>query len=79
MRLTLALAALAAVSLAACNRPAEKTPQGSDVAAAMPDTNADRAADRPMTAPDAGATGAVPANGAPPAVGAPGPASPPAK
>jgi hypothetical protein len=63
-----AACALAALALTACGR-AENTPQGSDVAAAMPDTSAPRQPDRRMTAPDAGATGAVPAdNNIPPAV-----------
>lgn len=65
-----AACALAALALAACGRE-ENTPQGSDVAAAMPDTAAPRADDRRMTAPDAGATGTVPAdNETPPAVAA---------
>jgi hypothetical protein len=54
--------ALMALALAAC----EPKPEGSKVAAAMPDTNAPRAPDAKMTAPDAGATGAaepVPAQG----------------
>lgn len=63
-----AACALLALGLTACGREAN-TPQGSDVAAAMPDTSAPREPDRRMTAPDAGATGAVPAdNESPPAV-----------
>ena len=76
MRLLIAAAALAALSLTACNNPTGTAPQGSKTAAAMPDTNQPREPDKAMTAPDAGATGAVPANGAPPAV-APEPATPP--
>jgi hypothetical protein len=64
-------AVAASLSLAACGGREGNTPQGSDVAAAMPDTSAGRADNRQMTAPDAGATGAVPAdNNTPPAVAA---------
>lgn len=71
MKRFLAFLAFAAVALAACNNPTGSAPAGSDTAAAMPDTNAPRDPNREMTAPDAGATGAVPA--APP----PGDASTP--
>lgn len=65
----LAALAMSALALAACGGREENTPQGSDVAAAMPDTSAPRGDDRRMTAPDAGATGAVPAdNDTPPAI-----------
>ena len=65
----LTAAALAALSLCACNkREPAATPQGSDVAAAMPDTAAERAPNQTLTAPDAGQTGTAPASGAPPAV-----------
>ena len=71
----LAAAAVAALGLAACGKSNTTAkdegtlgPQGSTVAAAMPDTSAKPAQDALQTAPDAGATGAVPANGAPPAV-----------
>lgn len=59
-------AASAALLLAGCER--EPAPQGSDVGAAMPDTSAPRTANEAMTAPDAGATGTVPADGSQPAV-----------
>ena len=75
MRTTLALAALAALSLTACDRPTGSAPQGSEVGAAMPDTTA--AAGATTGAPDAGATGAVPANDAIPPAQAPEPATPP--
>lgn len=61
--MVLAACATAAVALAGCGQP---KPEGSKVAASMPDTNAPRAPDARMTAPDAGATGAaepVPATG----------------
>ena len=51
------------LALCACTKP---KPEGSKVAAAMPDTSATPARDRLMTVPDAGATGAaepVPAEG----------------
>lgn len=54
--LALSVCAFAALALVACNKP---KPEGSEVAAAMPDTNAPRAPDVNMTAPDAGATGAA--------------------
>jgi hypothetical protein len=55
-----AACALGALALTACERrDTEPTPAGSQVAGAMPDTNAPRAPDTAMTAPDAGATGAV--------------------
>jgi hypothetical protein len=75
MRIMLAAAAMAALSLSACNNPTGTAPQGSKTAAAMPDTTQPREPDKAMTAPDAGATGAVPANGAPPAA-APEPTTP---
>lgn len=60
---------LAAAGLAACSKSdTAPTPQGSSVAAAMPDTAAARDANQAMTAPDAGATGTVPADGSTPAV-----------
>lgn len=61
--LALPVCALAALTLAACG---EGAPKGREVAGAMPDTNAPRAPDPMMTAPDAGVTGAaepVPAQG----------------
>jgi hypothetical protein len=61
MKRFLAFLAFAAVALAACDRPTGTAPAGSDTAAAMPDTNAPRDPNTTMTAPDAGATGAVPA------------------
>lgn len=73
MRMMLAAAAIAALSLAGCNRPTGTAPQDSAVASAMPDTSAARADNRQMTAPDAGATGVAPADGSAPAV-APTPA-----
>lgn len=62
----LALAALVALGLASCGKQERTTgtsPAGSEVGAAMPDTSAARAPDAQMTAPDAGATGAVPPEG----------------
>jgi hypothetical protein len=84
------LAGCLAASLAACSEgDGAPPPQGREVGAAMPDTSADRAADATMTAPDAGATGTVPADGSPPALaptppvgtagGAPAPETPSAK
>jgi hypothetical protein len=73
MKTMLGLAALAALSLAACSgeeRTTGTAPQGSDVAAAMPDTATPRAPNDHLTAPDAGATGTVPADGSAPAVAA---------
>ena len=61
--LTLGAAVAAAFALAACNQ--ELGPQGKTTAAAMPDTDAAAATGSP-TAPDAGATGTVPADGSPP-------------
>jgi hypothetical protein len=61
------IGAAAALGLAACGQ-SEPAPQGSTVGAAMPDTSAPRAPDAAMTAPDAGATGVVPADGSEPAV-----------
>jgi ABC-type oligopeptide transport system substrate-binding subunit len=77
MRTTLALAALAALALTACNNPTGSAPQGSDTAAAMPDTSAPKSGDATMAAPDAGATGAVPSENAPTPQVAPEPATPP--
>ncbi|WP_411287401.1 hypothetical protein [Phenylobacterium sp.] len=68
MKTTLALAALAALSLAACDRATGTSPEGSAVGAAMPDTSTPRAPNATLTAPDAGQTGAVPADGSAPAV-----------
>jgi hypothetical protein len=68
MKMLLAVAAVAAVSLAACDRPTGSAPAGSEVGAAMPDTSTPRAANDHLTAPDAGVTGTVPADGSPPAV-----------
>ena len=61
MKRLLALLTFAMVALAACGeRPTGTAPAGSDTAAAMPDTNQPRDPNAAMTAPDAGATGAVP-------------------
>ena len=63
MKTMLGLAALAALSLAACSGDERETgtaPAGSEVGAAMPDTSTPRAANERLSAPDAGATGAVP-------------------
>ena len=69
MRTMLALAATATLCLAACGERATGTaPQDSEVGAAMPDTATPRAANDHLTAPDAGATGTVPADGSAPAV-----------
>ena len=65
---TLAALAVVTLSLAACDRQTGAGAQGSEVGAAMPDTSAPRADDPLLTAPDAGATGAVPADGSAPAV-----------
>jgi hypothetical protein len=72
MRILLAAACVAALALAACNNP---TPKGRETGAAMPDTSQPRDPNEAMTAPDAGATGTVPANGATPPV-QPTPAAP---
>lgn len=61
MKITLCLAALAALSLAACGK--SDAPAGSEVAASMPDTSAQPTTDVMQTAPDAGATGQVPPEG----------------
>lgn len=62
MKRFLAFLAFAAVALAACGeRQTGTAPAGSDTAAAMPDTSQPRDPNAAMTAPDAGATGAVPA------------------
>lgn len=66
-----AAATLAALSLAACDRPTGTAPENSAVGAAMPDTAAPRAPDAEMTAPDAAQTGTVPATGAPAVAEAP--------
>jgi hypothetical protein len=68
MRFFLAFAAFAAILLAGCDRPTGTAPQGSEVGAAMPDTTQPRDPNEALTVPDAGATGAVPADGSPPAV-----------
>jgi len=68
MKIFLAIAAFAALALVGCDRPTGSAPQGSDVGAAMPDTTQPRDPNAAMTAPDAGATGAVPADGSPPPV-----------
>ncbi|PZQ64274.1 MAG: hypothetical protein DI570_05965 [Phenylobacterium zucineum] len=75
MKTTLVLVALGALSLAACDRPTGTAPQGSEVGAAMPDTSQPRDPNAQLTAPDAGATGVVPADGSAPPV-APEPAPP---
>ena len=67
MKTTIALAALAALSLSACSKDERETgtaPQGSEVGAAMPDTAQPRDDNAAMTAPDAGTTGTVPHNDA---------------
>lgn len=65
----LALAVAGPLGLAACSKSdTAPTPQGSSVAAAMPDTSVQRAPNEAMTAPDAGVTGTVPADGSAPAV-----------
>jgi hypothetical protein len=65
----IAACALTALGLTACNKHEDKPlPQGSAVGAAMPDTAVPRSPDATMTAPDAGATGTVPADGSAPAV-----------
>lgn len=66
MKIVLPIAALAALALAGCDRPTGSGPQGSTVAAAMPDTTQPRDPNAAMTAPDAGATGAIPLDGSPP-------------
>lgn len=65
-----ATCAFVALGLAACGGHDAELPKDSAVAAAMPDTSAPRGDDRRMTAPDAGATGVVPADGSEPAVAA---------
>ncbi|MBW8813027.1 MAG: hypothetical protein JF588_06335 [Caulobacterales bacterium] len=68
-RTLLPLTAISALAMAGCDsHPIGTAPQGSKVAAAMPDTNQPRDPNREMTAPDAGQTGEVPASGAAPAV-----------
>lgn len=66
---------LSALALTACNRPTGSGAEDSKVGAAMPDTTVQPAADPLHTAPDAGATGAVPTDGSSP----PMKATPPAK
>lgn len=61
----IAAAALAAFTLAACDRPTGTAPANSEVGAAMPDTSAPREPDMTLSAPDASTTGAVPESGAP--------------
>jgi len=68
MNITPAIVAFAALVLSGCDRPTGSAPQGSEVGAAMPDTAQPRGADAAMTTPDAGVTGAVPADGSPPPV-----------
>lgn len=63
--LAIAAAAAMTLGLAACERPTGTAPANSEVGAAMPDTSTARNPDRLLTAPDAGATGAVPAEGQP--------------
>ncbi len=63
-------ALLCALSLTACGQQDQAStntigPQDSAVGKAMPDTTATPADDALHTAPDAGATGAVPADGSP--------------
>lgn len=60
MKRLLALLTFAVIALAACGRPTGTAPAGSDTAAAMPDTSQPRDPNAALTAPDAGATGAVP-------------------
>lgn len=61
-----------ALSLAACSKPADQKttndigPQDSAVGQAMPDTSAVPADNALQTAPDAGATGTIPADGSTP-------------
>lgn len=71
--LTVACAAALTLSLAACSKSdtSAPEPQGEAVGAAMPDTS--QATETPsapggMAAPDAGATGTVPADGSAPPV-----------
>ncbi len=68
MRLILTLAAVSALALSACNGKPNAT------GAAMPDTDA-VAGTGAETAPDAGVTGAVPADGSPPPMQATSPAA----
>lgn len=56
----LAASTLALLALGACSKSdTDPRPEGSKVAAAMPDTNAPREPNRTMTAPDAGSTGSL--------------------
>ena len=57
MKITLALAAAAALGLSACDRPTGSAPQGSEVGASMPDTTAPKDGTALQAAPDAGVTG----------------------
>jgi hypothetical protein len=80
---TAACAAALILSLAACSKgdTSAPEPQGEAVGAAMPDTSqptATPAAPGDVAAPDAGATGTVPADGSVPPVQPTEPASPPA-
>ena len=69
MKTILIACGLAALSLAACGeRTTGTAPQGSDVAASMPDTAQPRDDNAALTAPDAGTTGTAPADGSAPAV-----------
>lgn len=80
MRILLTAACAAALVAAAACSPKETTapePQGETVGAAMPDTSqptASPTAPGGMGAPDAGATGVVPADGSAPPVQQPAPA-----
>lgn len=65
----LAIVAAMGLGLVACGeRTTGTAPEGSAVGAAMPDTSTTRQANDHLTAPDAGATGTVPADGSAPAV-----------
>ena len=66
MKIVLAACAIAALALAGCGRPTGSGAEGSKVGAAMPDTTQPRDDNALMTTPDAGATGAVPADGSTP-------------
>ncbi|WP_296594785.1 hypothetical protein [Phenylobacterium sp.] len=57
--------AVSSLNLAACGRKTGSGAEGSKVGAAMPDTTQPRDPNAAMTVPDAGATGAVPADGSP--------------
>lgn len=66
MKTLAAAVLLSALALTACNRPTGSGAQDSKVGAAMPDTTVQPASDPLHTAPDAGATGAVPTDGSAP-------------